>query len=841
MASLAHFMRRRQFEHLAKKLAEKRRRVRKALHAQRGHYNAEGVWTGGLLSFVEDFWHILEPDQRFVTGWPLEAIAQHLEAVSFGEKTRLLLNVPPGTMKSLLTDVFFPAWIWSARRNPGKRFIAFSYSSSLTERDNERFSALLQSADFKAYYGHVFDLKKFGEKKVTNNKRGWKLASSVGGVGTGERGDIVILDDPHNVKESESDTIRKETVRWFGESMSDRLNDLTKGAIIVIMQRVHEEDVSGEILTKGLDYVHLSIPMEYVWAADEDGKPFENELGWSDPRWAADPEECDGDLMWPDRFPPAAVARLQKEKGPYAYCNPFEAPILMGDLSMKPIGEVRVGDDIVGFTIGNNEKRARLKPAKVLSISETIQPVVKMTFESGAVIRCTSDHKWWTTRNDASHAPYAKAKVGSTLSRVCPSHLPEILSAEDARLAGWLAGFFDGEGSVSVQKKKGGGFSTPLITFCQGDGRNGVICEKLEAVLDHFGFTWGVHKKSPAKRDQEHRIRMYWLKNGGGKHGGRFSRVGLLQRFLHIVQPVKWRDRIIELTVNSRLFTAAERVAKIEEDGFETVYGLETTTGNYVVWGLASSNSGQYQQTPEARGGGIIKREFWQHHDGKFPLFSYVVASLDSSFAEKELNDPSALTIWGIFQNEYGHNRAMLIFGFRKLLQFEGMRLRPDKGENQKGFMERQMREWGLVEWTYETCKRWKVDHLLIEGKASGISAAQAMRKRYSNARFSIQLVNPEGDKVARALAVQSTFSNRMVYAPTERDWCVDLIDEAAVFPNGKHDDYTDSTTQAIKHLRDMNLLELDEDVRAEEIANVRLDAVKAKADPILQRYGGVS
>lgn len=563
-------MRRRQFEQFAKKLAEKRRRVRKALHAQRGHYNDEGVWTGGLLSFVEDFWHILEPDQPFKRDWPLEAICQHLEAVSFGEITRLLMNVPPGTMKSLLTDVFWPAWEWSAMKRPGKRFVAFSYSSSLTERDNERFAALLQNADFKAYYGTVFDLKKFGEKKVTNNKRGWKLATSVGGVGTGERGDIVILDDPHNVKESESDTVRKETVRWFGESMSDRLNDLTKGAIVVIMQRVHEEDVSGEILSKGLDYVHLCIPMEYIWSADEDGKPHENELGWSDPRWAPDPEECDGDLMWPDRFPPAAVARLQKEKGPYAY-------------------------------------------------------------------------------------------------------------------------------------------------------------------------------------------------------------------------------------------------------------------------------AGQYQQTPEARGGGILKRDFWQHHEGKFPNFSYIVASLDSAYTEKEMNDPSALTVWGVFQNEYERNRVMLIFGWRKLLQFEGMRLRPQAGENQKDFMDRQMREWGLVEWTYETCKKWKVDRLLIEAKASGISAAQSMRKRYQNARFSIQLVEPEGDKVARAIAVQSTFSNRMVYAPTERDWCVDLIDEAAVFPNGKHDDYTDSTTQAIKHLRDLGLLELDEDVRAEEIANVRLEAVKAKADPILSRYGGVS
>jgi hypothetical protein len=87
-----------------------------------------------------------------------------------------------------------------------------------------------------------------GEKKVSNTKHGWKLATSVGGVGTGERGDRIILDDPHNVKESESEVVRKETIRWFWESMSSRLNDMESGAKVVIMQRVNEEDVAGEIV-----------------------------------------------------------------------------------------------------------------------------------------------------------------------------------------------------------------------------------------------------------------------------------------------------------------------------------------------------------------------------------------------------------------------------------------------------------------------------------------------------------------------------------------------------------------------------------------------------------------
>jgi predicted phage terminase large subunit-like protein len=544
-------LRRRQLESFAGLLAEKRRRQAKVEHQTRGYRDEAGVWRGGLLSFMRYFWHILEPGKKLTEGWVLEALCEHLEACAFGDIKRLLITVPPGCSKSMLTDVFLPAWLWAIGR-PELRFVAFSYTASLTERDNGRFRDLITHPEFQALYRSVFTLRKTGETKITNNHHGWKLATSVGGVGTGERADFLLCDDLHNVKESESEDVRKETVRWFRESASDRLNDMTKGAIIVIMQRVHEDDVAGVILADEFDYVHLCIPMEFVWDADEDGEPYATEIGWVDPRWREDPEECDGALMWPERFPEDEVEKLKKIKGPYAY-------------------------------------------------------------------------------------------------------------------------------------------------------------------------------------------------------------------------------------------------------------------------------AAQYQQTPEARGGGILKRDFWQQWTGKFPSFSYIFASLDGAFTEDESNDPSALSIWGVFENEAGHNRAMLIFAWRKFLEFEGQRLRPEKGENQRDFMERQMKEWGLIEWTAHTCTYWKVDRLLIEAKASGISAAQSLQKRYRNRNWSVELTGVKGDKVSRAIAVQPTLSNKMVYAPLERDWCRMVIDEAAIFPFGKHDDCTDTVTQALKHLRDLGLLEFDDDIRAEELRNAQL------------------
>src|SRR5262245_5514463 len=118
---------------------------------------------GGLLEFVRYFWSVVEPETKLVEGWLLEAICQHLEAITFGKITRLLVNVPPGSMKSLMVNVFWPAWEWGAMNLSHHRFVSFSYSSGLTERDNLKFKKLVSSERFKQLYGDHFVLEKEGE------------------------------------------------------------------------------------------------------------------------------------------------------------------------------------------------------------------------------------------------------------------------------------------------------------------------------------------------------------------------------------------------------------------------------------------------------------------------------------------------------------------------------------------------------------------------------------------------------------------------------------------------------------------------------------------------------
>jgi len=268
-----------------------------------------------LRSFSELSWNNLEPGRKFISGWHLDAICDHLEAVSRGEINRLLINVPPGAMKSLSTNVFFPAWEWGPQGRPDRRYVSASYSAELSVRDNRRCRQLIQSKWYQERWGGIFHFVSDQNAKVKfeTDQRGFKIATSVGGVGTGERGDRVIIDDPHNVKEGESSAKRNEVLLWFTEVIPTRLNDPEESAIIVIMQRVHEGDVSGLILEKEIGYEHLCLPMEF-----NPTRRCVTSIGFQDPRTE------ENELLWPERMTRAVVERDKKVMGPYATAGQFQ-------------------------------------------------------------------------------------------------------------------------------------------------------------------------------------------------------------------------------------------------------------------------------------------------------------------------------------------------------------------------------------------------------------------------------------------------------------------------------------------------------------------------------------
>lgn len=265
-----------------------------------------------LSGFIREAWHVVEPSITYVHGWHIDAICDHLEAVTNGEIIRLLINVPPGTMKSLITGVFWPAWEWGPVGRPELRYLGSSYSEDYAKRDNRRMRDLVTSDWYQALWGDQVKLTRSGEMSFANTKTGFRQGVPFSRL-TGGRGDRVIIDDPHSVDGAESEAERLSTVRTFRESVPTRLNDPQRSAIVVIMQRLHEADVSGTILSLGLGYEHLMLPMEF-----EPERRCVTSIGFSDPR------KEDGELLFPERFPRDVVERDKIPLGSYAVAGQFQ-------------------------------------------------------------------------------------------------------------------------------------------------------------------------------------------------------------------------------------------------------------------------------------------------------------------------------------------------------------------------------------------------------------------------------------------------------------------------------------------------------------------------------------
>jgi len=488
-----------------------------------------------LSEFIRQAWHIVEPGAEYVHNWHVDMICDHLEAITYGVEfddgtryNRLLINVPPGMMKSLLTNVFWPSWEWGPRNMPHMRYLCASHSMDLAIRDSTKMRRLIESDWYQERWGDRVQITKDQNQKTKFEltSTGFRQAVAAGSI-TGARGDRVIIDDPHSVEGANSDQMRASTLEWFLEAVPTRLNKPLESAIVVIMQRLHEEDVSGVIINKGLGYDHIMLPMRY-----EPGRAHETMLGYEDKR------TDEGELLFPARFPEIVVDRDELAMGPYAV-------------------------------------------------------------------------------------------------------------------------------------------------------------------------------------------------------------------------------------------------------------------------------AGQFQQSPEPRGGGVIKRDWWQiWEQPSYPPFDYVIAAVDTAFTTKSENDPSAMTVWGVWKG--GDQSAVVTRSMGADGQMAVLN-RQYKEEHPKCML---MYAWAerlelheLIAKVQETMDDYGVEKLLVENKASGISVAQEIRRVYGYDEFAVQLIDPKGlDKLARLYSIQHLFAEGLIYAP-ERPWAQMVINQAAQFPRGKHDDLVDTTSIALKHLREIGLL----------------------------------
>jgi predicted phage terminase large subunit-like protein len=262
-------------------------------------------------AYVEQAWPILEPSTVFLPNWHIDLLCEALEAVTAGEITRLLINVPPRYMKSLLVSVFWPTWEWL--RAPQTRWLFASYSESLATKHSLDRRTVLQSEWYGGRWGDRVRLIPTPNEKTEyhNDRRGSMVALSVGGSATGKGGNRIVVDDPQNPMQAESDTQREQAVTFFQQTLGTRLDDKRRGAIVVVMQRLHHRDLSAVCLEQG--YTHVCLPAECETATritfPRSGHTLTRQLG---------------EPLWPAREGVAELAAQRTALGSAAYAGQYQ-------------------------------------------------------------------------------------------------------------------------------------------------------------------------------------------------------------------------------------------------------------------------------------------------------------------------------------------------------------------------------------------------------------------------------------------------------------------------------------------------------------------------------------
>lgn len=266
-----------------------------------------------LSEFIRQAWSVIEPGTTYIDNWHIDLISEYLQAVNDGECRRLIINIPPRHMKSIEATVCYPVWTWV--RKPEKRFIKVSYSDSLSRKHNVLSREIVRSNWYQNNWGDVFQLKwdVNRQNEFENNRQGLMRSTSVGGALTGEGADVIIIDDPQNPLMANSEAERQNSIDFFKNTLQTRLNDPKTGAFIIIMQRLHENDLTGYILSEDLGYTHLCLPAEApqrtIITFPRSGKQLIRE---------------EGDILNPQRFDAEVLKGLKKSMGSLQYAGQFQ-------------------------------------------------------------------------------------------------------------------------------------------------------------------------------------------------------------------------------------------------------------------------------------------------------------------------------------------------------------------------------------------------------------------------------------------------------------------------------------------------------------------------------------
>lgn len=263
-----------------------------------------------LSSFIQRSFATVDPGSTYLHNWHIDAIAHQLHKIASGEIRRLIITMPPRSLKSISASIAFPAWYLG--RFPKRRILAVSYSESLAEKLAFDCMKVLVSK----WYQEAFPIARIARNRsrkfdFETTQGGGRYSASVGGALTGRGGDLIIIDDPHKPDEAQSDTRRNSVLDWYGSTLLSRCNDPVNTPIILIQQRIHENDLAGMLLEQGgWEHLNLQAVAEEDQAFDlgSRGHVIRNE----------------GGLLHPDRLPRTLLDDYKSKLGSYVYAAQYQ-------------------------------------------------------------------------------------------------------------------------------------------------------------------------------------------------------------------------------------------------------------------------------------------------------------------------------------------------------------------------------------------------------------------------------------------------------------------------------------------------------------------------------------
>lgn len=276
-----------------------------------------------LFEFTKDAWKTVEPNRPFHANWHLEAVCEHLQAVTEHQITKLVINIPPRHLKSMTVQVFWPAWAWA--KIPMIKWLCVAYGRGLVIRDATKCRRVIRSDWYQNLWGHVYQLSEDQNVKYyyENDKGGARLIGSFEGGVTGEGGDVLVVDDPTQLEDAENTAALEHAIEVWDGALATRLNDPQQSARVIIMQRLNENDLTGHVLKEG-GWTHLFLPAVYepkhyctVYLPKDvlkeeyvDGKQKITPVPGAKP-FFIDPRTIEGELLDEGRFPQKEIDSLK--------------------------------------------------------------------------------------------------------------------------------------------------------------------------------------------------------------------------------------------------------------------------------------------------------------------------------------------------------------------------------------------------------------------------------------------------------------------------------------------------------------------------------------------------